>query len=97
MPYNSSMTLTKLDLKSINQVVKETINENLDRRLGPNLEKDDIKHLPTKDKFYNRMDKESGELKVAREERETLSGQVSSHSDRIERIEKHIGIPAPEF
>lgn len=33
------MTLTKLDLKSINQVVKETINENLDRRLGPNLEK----------------------------------------------------------
>jgi hypothetical protein len=50
--------------------------------------KDDIKYLPTKDEFYNKMDKVMGELKAIREENTTLSGLNGKVNDIEERIEK---------
>ena len=56
--------------------------------------KADKSHLPTKDEFYEQTEeilKRSNELE---EEKEILSYQVSSHSDRIEKIESYLGIPS---
>jgi len=48
---------------------------------------DKIKHLPTKEEFYNREDQIMGELKSIREELEMLGYRVSQHSDQISALE----------
>ena len=57
------MALTTSDLKNIKLLVKTTIDE--DETL---VRKDDIKHLPTREEFFDREDKIMGELKTVREE-----------------------------
>jgi hypothetical protein len=56
--------------------------------------KDDIKNLPTKDEFFTEMDELMKEVKTSREEQSMLSNRVSIHSDQLERIEKHLDLPA---
>ncbi len=84
------MTLTNSDFKNIRMLVKTTIDE--DETLA---RKNDIKQLPTKDEFFGREDKIMGELKAVREEITMLSGlnrKVNDHDDRIEKVEKKLGI-----
>jgi predicted nuclease with TOPRIM domain len=83
------MALTNTDLKNIKDLVKVTIDE--DETL---VRKDDIKHLPTKDEFYEKMDEVVGELKAIREEFPTINHQLSDHEDRIEKIEDKLQIKA---
>lgn len=50
-----------------------------------------IKHLPTKDDFYTKMDEVMGELKAIREEQAVISGykdQIENHQTRIGKIEQ---------
>ncbi|MEK7470538.1 MAG: hypothetical protein AAB622_00825 [Patescibacteria group bacterium] len=75
------MTLTNGDFKNIKQLIKITLDE--DESL---VRKDDIKHLPSKEEFYEQTDKIMGELKAVREEMTIL---------RIEKVEKKLNIPAP--
>lgn len=71
-------------------LVKATIDE--DETLA---RKDDIKHLPTKEEFFDREDKIMGELKVVREEITMLSDlnrKVNDYEDRIGKVEKKLSI-----
>ena len=84
------MTLTKSDFKNVKELVKAAINE--DKTL---VRKDDIKHLPTKEEFFDREDKMMGELKAIREEITMLSdlhSKVNDHEDRIEKVESKLGV-----
>lgn len=64
--------------------------------------KDEIKYLPSKDEFYDKMDEVMGELKSIREELILITGRQAEHSDqldnheeRITKLEKHGKIPSP--
>jgi hypothetical protein len=84
------MTLTNGDLKNIKILFKSTIDE--DETL---VRKDDIKHLPTKEEFFDKEDKVVKELKAVREEMTLLSDtnrKVNDCEIRIEKIEKKISI-----
>jgi hypothetical protein len=54
--------------------------------------KTDISHLPTKDEFYEQTGKILKRLEDLEEEKDILSGRVSNHGDRIEKIENNLGI-----
>lgn len=73
------MTLTQKDLDEIESLVQNTVKE-------------EIKHLPTKDEFYGKMDEVMGELKAIREEHTVSSGQISDHEDRITLLEEKTGL-----
>lgn len=46
------------------------------------------------DKIYITVDKIAGEVSSYREQQELNSGKLSNHGDRIEKVEKHLHIPA---
>ena len=68
------MTLTQKDFDQIEELLDEKFNER-------------FKMLPTKEEFFSKMDEMMGELKTSREERTTLSHQVSNHEDRLRVLE----------
>jgi hypothetical protein len=87
---NRDMALTNSDFKHFEKLIKVTIDE--DETL---VRKDDIKHLPTKEEFYDREDKIMNELKAVREEITTLSDinrKVNDQEDRIEKVENKLNI-----
>jgi hypothetical protein len=77
------------DLQAIKGLIKVTIDEAIEEKL---VTKDDLRHLPTKDEFYTKMDEVMGELKTIREEQTLQSQHLSDHDDRLEKIEDHLGI-----
>ena len=79
---NTAMTLTDKDLKALSDLIRVTIEE---IKL---VTKDDIKHLPTKDELYEKLDKVMGELKAIRDEHKILSNQVSQDFDALEKLKK---------
>ena len=81
------MSLTDDDLKNIKTLIKITIDE--DETL---VRKDDLKHLPTKNEFYDQMDEIMGELKAIREEQTVQSFRLTNHEDRVGVIEKKLQI-----
>ena len=54
----------------------------------------DIKHLPTKEEFYESQDKLMTELKKSREEQPVQAHQISNLEDRVTKIEKHLRLSA---
>ena len=54
--------------------------------------RDEIRLLPTKEEFFSRMDKLSGEIKAMRDEHDLHAGQHRQINDRFDTIDKHIGI-----
>ena len=64
------MTLTDKDFKKFEDLIDQKIDENAETTLAT---KDDIKHLPNKEEFYDREDKLMFELKAIREEIGVLS------------------------
>jgi len=84
------MTLTKSDFEAFKELIKLTLQEEAETLLAT---KKEIKHLPTKEEFYSRMDKIMGELKAIREEHAMLSGRVyENHEPRIRKIEKKLNL-----
>ncbi|MBI4066785.1 hypothetical protein HY407_00225 [Candidatus Gottesmanbacteria bacterium] len=69
--------LTIKDLEEIEKIV----DEKLDAK---------IKHLPTKDEFYEKMDEVMGELKAVRESQEIHANQHAEINDEISKIKKAI-------
>lgn len=55
-------------------------------KLTRNIIKAEIKHLPSKDEFYTKMDEIMGGLKTIREEQELVTGK---NSEIIETLEDH--------
>jgi hypothetical protein len=82
------ISLTTNDLKLIKEVMKVTIDEELDQKLD-----EKIKYLPNKEEFFAKMDELVTELKAMREEHTLLSHRVyEDHEPRIEKVEKKLGI-----
>lgn len=79
------MTKNKND-QDIIVLLKQAVGEVVDEK--GLVTREDIKHLPTKEEYYEREDKTMKELKEIREEITVLGGRVSNHSDRIEVLEK---------
>lgn len=52
------------------------------------------KRLNLLDKILTSVDKLVGEVKGYREQQELNSGKLAGHDDRIEKIEKHLHLPA---
>jgi len=75
------------ELREILEVSNESLKHELRMELAS---KEDIKHLPTKDEFYELMGKIMRELKGIRENTTVLGHQVSRNSDRIERVERKL-------
>lgn len=69
--------LTQKDLHEIELLIEEKLEEK-------------IKHLPTKDELYEKLDGLMGELKAMREATELITGRVSVHSDQLENHEGRI-------
>ena len=66
--------LTQKDFDEIERLIDEKLDEK-------------IKFLPTKDEFFDSMDKLMGELKTIREQQEIITGKTSDHEDRIIKLE----------
>ena len=77
MAYHEFLMLTQKDFDEIENLTKNIIKE-------------EIKHLPTKDDFYDRMDQLRGEIKAVREEQSIISGKFSEHTDQIENHDNRI-------
>lgn len=75
--------LTKKDLIEIEKLLDKKLEEKFDEKLG---------FLPSKEEFFNSMDKIMGELRTAREERLIGSHRISDHEDRIIVLEQKTGI-----
>lgn len=52
--------------------------------------KESIRHLPTKEEFFSRMDKLSGEYKKIDEAETMHAGTISDHTDTLEKQEERI-------
>lgn len=79
--------LTLKDLLKLQKMISDTFDEKLKQ-----FYEEHIKYLPTKDEFFTRMDKLSGEIQAVRESQELHQGQHTDIADRFERIDKHLGI-----
>lgn len=75
--------LTQKDLDEIEELTRKIV-------------KDEIKHLPSKDDFYTRMDKLMHKLNSIGEEVTVVSSykdQIEDHETRIGKIEQTINLP----
>ena len=80
-------TLDDDDLKAIKNLMEVTFDEKLDEKLDVKLS-----HLPTKDEFYEQTGEIVKRLDNLEVEKDVLSYQVTEHSDKIEKIESHLGL-----
>lgn len=69
--------LTFKDLQEIEVIVRKIVS-------------DLTKHLPSKDDFFTRMDKLSGEIQAVRDSQELHQGQHSEITDRLDRHHKRL-------
>lgn len=76
------MSLTKQDLRLIEDVVDTKLEQKLEEKLEEKLQ-----FLPTKDEFYTKMDEVMGELQAIHEEVTVIGYRVSQHSDQIATLE----------
>lgn len=74
---------TKKDFDKFEELIKQVIDEELDKKI-PNY----IKYLPTKDEFFDRMDKLMSEVKAMRESQEIHAGSHTDITDRLEKLEQ---------
>ena len=90
------MSLTNDDLKNIEELIDVTLDQKLDEVVETRLAaKEDLKHLSTKEEFYEREDRIMGELKAIREEMTVLSDlnrKVDDHEGRLEKIESKLQV-----
>ncbi|RJR14661.1 hypothetical protein C4579_04555 [Candidatus Microgenomates bacterium] len=73
--------LTDADLNAIKSLMEVVVEEKLEDMEV--VTRNDIKHLPSKDEFYARMDQISDELTKVREEQAVLSKQVQRHDQLL--------------
>lgn len=77
------MTLTQNDFDEVEEVVRVVVRE-------------ETKNLPTKDEFFSKMDELMTEVKKIMEEQQIQAHQIARHSDRLDRVENHLKLPAYE-
>ena len=87
--------LTKKDRKElIDDISKVFVTKDEFKTRISNLE-EKISHLPTKDEFFGRMDKLSGEIQSMREEftaKKYRADQLEELETRVKKIEKRLNL-----
>lgn len=78
------------DLKAIKDLMEVTIDEAIEKK--ELVTKNDISHLPTKDEFYEQTGEILKRLDNLEEEKDVLSHRVFDNTNRIEKIESHLGM-----
>lgn len=58
--------------------------------------KEEVKHLPSKEVFFEETGKMYKKQSDFEDEKDILSHRVSKHTDQIGKIEKHLRFPALE-
>lgn len=86
-------TLTDADIKLLREVFVDKVE--FDDRVRK-IVTEATGHLPTREEFYEQTEKLYKRQTDLEEEKDLLSHRVSKHSDQIERIEKHVGLPSME-
>jgi len=87
--------LTKKDIDQIAALLDVKLDEKLEQKLEEKLE-EKLGRLPTKEEFYQMMDKLMGELKGHREERAAMKSRFNDYGERITTLEKiHSGSQHP--
>jgi len=87
-------------LSNDNQILVNAIGDLIDEKIKDVAEttlatKEDIKHLPTKDEYYQREDETMKELKAVREEITILSSlqsQVHDHEEKLEKVMRKLSL-----
>ncbi|OGM76548.1 hypothetical protein A2210_02740 [Candidatus Woesebacteria bacterium RIFOXYA1_FULL_40_18] len=82
------MALTKSDKVWVKDLLNNTLENALDRQE----QKFEAKIVEVKDDFYNKIDPILKEVVASREERTILSQHSKEQADRIEKVEKKLGI-----
>jgi hypothetical protein len=85
--------------KSFSNDQVKIILDYIDKKTAPIdqlVTKNEIKHLPTKNEFFSKMDEVMGELKTIRENQEVASeiqarhtDILDNHSKRLKKLETH--------
>lgn len=68
-------------------LIEVILDEKLEQKLDQKLQ-EHLRHYPTKEDFFSRMDDLMGEVKTIREEVTLVAYRSSDHTDRIEALEK---------
>lgn len=84
--------LTDADLEAIKALMEVTIDEKIEEKKL--VTRTDIRHLPTKEEFYQSQDELMTEVKTIREEQTVQAHQVSRNAEEITKIKKHLKLPA---
>ncbi|MBI5619972.1 hypothetical protein HY950_03350 [Candidatus Gottesmanbacteria bacterium] len=79
--------LTSIDIASLINAMKLVFPTREEVR---QMVKDETKHLPSKDDFFTRMDKLSGEIQKVRDEQTLHQGQHDEINTKLERHDKRI-------
>lgn len=79
--------LTQRDVEEVESIVRRVVKE-------------EIRFIPTKDDFFNRMDQLMGEVQAMREDFAIIGSRTSEHTDEIEdhevrlsKVENHLHLP----
>ncbi len=88
--------LTKKDISTLVDALKQMfLTKNDVQEMFEQLFDKKLKLFPTKDEYFFRMDKLSGELKAFRETQELHANEHGRTNDRLERIKQHLHLPSP--
>lgn len=82
------MVLTDNDLKALKGLMRVTFEETA-KDIGL-ITREDVKHLPTKDEFYEQTGEILKRLDNIEEEKDVLAQHVSEHEDKISKIQSHL-------
>lgn len=86
----------KKNVSTIRQDTQELKNDMYNVKQNVGEIKEQNKKLDSKlDKLYVLVDGFAGEVKTYREQQELVGNKLSNHNDRIEKLEKHTGLPSP--
>ncbi len=81
--------LSEDQYKALIEVIENAIDIKLDEKLDEKLQ-----FLPTKEEFFDRMDKLSNEIKDLRDEVAVTNGQNVRNTKRLDRVEDHLDLPS---
>ena len=82
---NNKKKIAEINLESIKQLIEVVVEQKLEEKKIAT--KDDLKHLPTKQDFYERTDKILSKLENIQQDNTVGSHQTSDHEERITLLE----------
>lgn len=78
--------------QALGELIKQSVSDVFEEKQV--VTKADIAHLPTKEEFYKSQAELMAEIKKVREEQPVQAQQISDVTDRVEKIESHLGLTA---